>query len=196
MQADNELKDLRSREARARQAILKLAEEIRAVIADDLLKFPAREVRSIFVSDPVFAETVGDSTIKKIKAELAERSPAVRDRIMDELNEDERWLAGLELGSPGESLAENERLWAPFSLAVDLVREVLSAYDFPVPRDPLPGYKMPTWFISGKYLPGLAEKYWNLISETRDIMARIREVEDLLLRHDLGKRWDEIGKEG
>ncbi|NOZ01388.1 MAG: hypothetical protein GXP54_05805 [Deltaproteobacteria bacterium] len=148
------------------------------------------------MEDPIFAESLDDSTLSKLKAELLERSIPMRDRVMEQLSEDERWLAGLDFDGPGKSFAENERLWAPTVAAVELAREVLNAYGFPESPQAPADYRMPTWFINGKYLPGLAEKYWGLIAEVRDIRTRIREVEENSQREALRKRWDSIGAEG
>lgn len=192
MQADGELKDLRNRENRARQAIIKLASEVCLILADDLLKYPAREVRRRFVAEPLFAESMDDATVQRLKAELDERSVPVRDGIMEHLNADDRWLAGLEYEGQGKSFAENEKLWTPTAAAAELVREILTAYDFPRTEPPPAEYRMPTWFINGKYLPGMAEKYWGIIGEIREIRTRIREVEDGAQRETLGKRWDSL----
>ena len=100
-------------------------------------------------------------------------------------------MAGLECDGPGKSFAENQKLWAPTTAAAELVREILSAYGFP-DTAPSPEYRMPTWFINGKYLPGIAEKYWGLIAEIREIRVRIREVERDSQRETLRKRWDSI----
>jgi len=192
MRTNDELKDLRNRETRARQAILKLAGEVRPILSDDILKYPAREVRRRFVGDPLFAESMDDSLVQKLKKELEERSVPVRDGIMVQMGADDLWLAGLECEGRGKSFAENEKLWSPTTAAAELVREILTAYDFPLAEPPPDGYRMPTWFINGKYLPGMAEKYWGIIGEIREIRVRIREVEGGVQRESLGKRWDSI----
>lgn len=195
MRGEDEVKDLRAREARAVQSILKLKAEILPILADDLLRFPEREVRKRFVSSPEFAETLDDEAIAKMKEEVSRRGLAMRDRVVALLDEDDRWLAGVDCAGPGKSLAENRRLWEPTSAAADLVREVLTAYGFPKPEEYPTEYRMPTWFIGGKYLPGLAEKYWACVADVREARARIREVEEGLVRNSLGRRWDRITTE-
>lgn len=193
MRGEDELKELRSREARAIQTISKLKAEILPILADDLARFPEREVRRRFVSSPEFAETLDDEAIAMLKAEVSGRAASVRDRIVALMDEDDRWLAGVDCSGPGKSLAENERLWEPTRLAVDLVREVLTTHGFPRPEEYPTEYRMPTWFIGGKYLPGLAEKYWASVAEVREARARIREIEEGLVRAGLGRRWDRAG---
>lgn len=192
MRGEDEVKDLRAREARAVQSVLKLKAEILPILADDLLRFPEREVRKRFVSSPEFSETLDDDAIARMKAEVSRRASAMRDRVVALLDEDDRWLAGVDCAGPGKSLSENGRLWEPTGAAVDLVRELLTAYGFPKPEEYPTDYRMPTWFIGGKYLPGLAEKYWACVAEVREARARIREVEEGLVRSGLGRRWDRI----
>lgn len=195
MRGSKELKELRQREERALQTIARLKEEILPVLGEDLLRYPEREVRRRFVTSPDFAESLDDETIAAIKRDLARRAPQVRDRIIHAMSEEDRWLCGVEFEGPGRSLAENPKLWEPTSLAVDLVREVLTAYGFPGHEDFPREYKMPTWFILGKYLPGLAEKYWAAIAELREVRARIREVEEGMVRERLERRWDTVAVE-
>ncbi len=192
MRGEDEMKDLRAREARAVQSLLKLKAEIVPILADDLLRFPEREIRKRFVSSPQFAETLDDEAIARLKGEVSKRAAAMRDRVVALLEEDDRWLAGVDYAGPGKSLAENGRLWQPTREAVDLVRELLTAYGFPGPDEYPTEYRMPTWFIGGKYLPGLAEKYWACVAEIRETRARIREVEEGQVRNGLGRRWDRI----
>ncbi len=193
MRGEDEIKELRTREARAIQSLLRLKAEILPVLAEDLVRYPEREIRKRFVSSPEFAATLDDAAIARLKAEVSQRASAMRDRVMALLDEDERWLAGVAHEGPGKSLAENARLWEATRAAVDLVRELLTAYGFPNPDEYPTEYRMPTWFIGGKYLPGLAEKYWACAAEIREVRARLREVEEALVRNDLGRRWDRAG---
>lgn len=191
MKADEELKELRGLEARARQAILKLASEVRPVLAEDLVQFPAREVRRRFVANPEFAATLSDEQIAELKAELARRATEVRDRVIAAMEPADLWVEATGPTGPGKSFAENERLWAPTREAASLVAEVLERYGFPA-GEGAPEYRMPTWFIGGKYLPGLAEKYWALVAEVRELRERAAELERTRVRESLGKRWDKL----
>jgi hypothetical protein len=192
MKPDDELKELNAREARARAAILKLAAEVRQVLAEDLAQFPGREVRRRFVADPAFAATFDDARIAAVKADVAKRGAALRDRVVAAMEAPDLWLAGVDATGPGKSLQENEKLWAATAEAVTAARQALKAHGFPAAGDAAVEYRMPTWFIGGKYLPGLAEKYWALVGELRDLRQRIAELEQSRVRDALGKRWDKM----
>lgn len=193
MRTEDEVKDLRAREARALQSVVKLKAEVLPILAVDLARYPEREVRKRFVSNPEFADTLDDASIARLKAEISKRALEMRDRVVALMDDDERWLAGVDFAGPGKSFAENPRLWDPTGLAVDLVRQLLTDYGFPKPEEYPTEYRMPTWFIEGKYLPGLAEKYWACMNEVREVRQRIREVEEGLVRNSLGRRWDRVG---
>jgi hypothetical protein len=191
MKTDEDLREARTAEARARQAIVKLAAEIRPILAEDFVEFPAYEVRRRFVSAPGFAARMSDDDIARLKTMLAERSAQVRDAVVAAMEDAEVWLAGAGFEGTGKSLAENPRLWSLTVPVADLVREVLAAFGFPEEAEPIE-YRMPMRFIHKKYLPGLAEKYWALVADLREAVARVREAEDGRVRETLAKRWDGV----
>jgi hypothetical protein len=192
MKPDDELKELGEREARARSTLLKLASEVRPVLAEDLEKYPGREVKRRFLADPEFARTLDDAALGRLKSELAGVGERLREQVAARLDDPEPWLKGVEFEGPGKSFSENLALWSLTLPAAEAVRKVLDAFGFPGTAESPPDYRMPTWFINGKYLPGLAEKYWSLIGELREVRARILEVERSRLRDDLSRRWDKL----
>ncbi|MBM4394425.1 MAG: hypothetical protein FJ087_01890 [Deltaproteobacteria bacterium] len=191
MKADEELKELRAHEAKARAAILKLAAEVKPVLAEDLVQYPGREVRKRFVADPEFAASLSDEKVAALKADLAARSAEVRDGIIAAMDDPDLWVEAEGPTGAGKSLGENGRLWAPTRRAADLVAEVMGRHGFPK-GEGAPEYRMPTWFIGGRYLPGLAEKYWALVAEVRELRERAAELERTRVRETLGKRWDKL----
>lgn len=190
MKSDDELKELIAREARTTAALAKLAAEVRNVLAEDLALFPAREVRRRFIADPEFATTLNDAKIAEIKADAARRGAEMRDRVVAAMEDLGLWLAGVDVHGPGKSFQENEQLWAVTAEACAVTRGLLRDYGFPGAEEANIEYRMPTWFIAGKYLPGLAEKYWALIAELRELRERIKAMEQARIRDALGKRWD------
>jgi hypothetical protein len=192
MKNDEDLKEARAQEGRARQAILKLAAEVREALAEDFLEFPSWEVRRRFVSDPAYAAAMKDEDIARLKEAVKARALAARDRVLADLEQPEPWLAGAQMeGNPGKSLAENPALWACTAPVAEAVRAVLVEFAFPGADAPVE-YRMPMRFIRKKYMPGLAEKYWALVADLREARARIRECEEGLVKEALGKRWDKL----
>jgi hypothetical protein len=191
MRTDEDLREAKTAEARARQAVVKMAVEIRPILGEDFVEFPAYEIRRRFVSAPDFAAGLPDEAIGRLKSMLAARSLEVRDAVLAALADPEVWLAGVDSEGPGKSLAENGRLWALTVPVADLVREVLAAFGFPAGDEPIE-YRMPMRFIHKKFLPGLAEKYWAAVADLREARARVQEAEEGRVREALGKRWDRM----
>lgn len=191
MRTDEDLREARAAEARARQAILKLAAEIRPILAEDFVEFPAYEVRRHFVSTPDLAASLSDEDIARVKGLVAARSAEVRDAVVAAMEDPEVWLAGADCDGGGKSLQDNPRLWALTAPVADLVREVLQSAGFPGASEPVE-YRMPMRFIHKKYLPGLAEKYWALVGDLREARSRVREAEEGRVREALARRWDKL----
>lgn len=192
MRTDEDLKEARAQEARALAAIARLAAEVREVLAEDFVEFPAFEVRRRFVSDAAFAATLSDEDVARLKAAVRARAEAARDRVLADLEDPEVWVAGVDTDvQAGKSLQENARLWALTAPVAAVVGQVLAEFGFPGAGEPVE-YRMPMRFIHKKYLPGLAEKYWALVADLRDARSRVREVEDGRVRETLAKRWDRL----
>lgn len=192
MKVDDELKELRERESRARAAILKLASEVRTVLIDDIARYPVREVKRRFVANPAFAQEVDDEVVARLKSELATLGETLRAQASAALEPPDLWIAGIDIAAEGKTFAENTALWQPMMDVAAAVQEVLVRYRFPDAETDPADYRMPTWFINGKYLPGLAEKYWHLMAELRDLRTRIDEIEQSRIRDNLAKRWDKL----
>ncbi|HOU54130.1 MAG TPA: hypothetical protein PLQ97_09405 [Myxococcota bacterium] len=190
MKRDEEIREARQQEERARAALLRLGAEVREALGEDLLEFPQWEVRRRFLAAPEFARTFEDERLAALKEELRQRTPDIRDQVIRAMEDEDLWFSGAEVeGNPGKSLAENPRLWAATGAVTRFIQEVLRRYGFPNAEDPVE-YRMPMRFIRRKYLPGLAEKYWTLLADWREARARIRELEEGEVREDLARRWD------
>jgi hypothetical protein len=188
MTSDEDLREARAAEARASQMILKLASEIRSVLAEDFVDFPVYEVRRRFISDAGQASRMSDEDVARLKAAIGSRAVKVRDEILAAMEDPEPWLSAADIQSPGKSLSDNPRLWALTQPMVKMVSQILDSFGF-VQVDEIE-YRMPMRFIRKKFVPGLAEKYWALVSDLCDARNRVREAEASKLRDALGKRWD------
>lgn len=191
MTLDNEIKALEERRNNLIKQIRRIKDEALPIIAEDLTLFPERELRRRFLNNRGFAESLDEDTIRAIKKEAREKGALISPKVISSMQEDERWLAGVRFEGPGKSFAENAVLWEPTSLACEVVKELLVTFRFPDAETAVE-YKMPTWFIKGKYLPSLAEKYWALIAEMKEVDQRLQEGKEALRRETLAKKWDSI----
>lgn len=179
-------------EARLCASVLRLAAEVRQALVEDLAHFPMVEARRRFLADPDVAGALPDVAIARMKSELEAGAPVARDRVIEGLSDDALWLSGTAC-PPGEgrSFEEHPRLWGALQPVEALVGEVLRRHGLAIPQDDPVRYRMPMRFIGRRYLPGLAEKYWVLIEDLRQVRQRLAELDRARMRDMLGRRWDE-----
>ncbi|MBM4386257.1 MAG: hypothetical protein FJ088_00880 [Deltaproteobacteria bacterium] len=193
MTQGDEIKLLEEQESAILANIRCLMNEAIAVIGEDLAKFPEREVRRHFTAFVEFAETVPEQKIKEIKKEIAGNIATVAQDVIDRLSDETLWFAGVEFDGEGKSLMENVKLWESVRPVAKFTEGVLRRYKFPL-LNPGTGveYKAPTWFISGKFLPAIAEKYWKAIGELKELRKRMAEHSVESKKKELLKKWDSI----
>ena len=174
-----------------RDRVLQVAEEVKALRADDLPRFVERELKKAFINDPAFAASVNDDTLRKLKKDVAAKSKAAADNVVAALANEHLWFPN-DSGAddPRKSLEENTALWDQINTISDVVSELRQAYDFPDPTEPT-AYRPPTWFIGRRYLPSLSEKYWRHVRELAEAQGQIDSIQTEVSRHALTIRWDE-----
>lgn len=191
MNIEDERDEVRAQEARVLAALDRLAAEVRQTLGEDLAAFPLAEARRRFLADPDAAAAVSDEAIARIKADLEAQAPAVRDAVLQVLVDPAVWVSGIDCEpGTGKSFEEHPTLWQATRAIEELVASVLARHGFPVSADDPVHYRMPMRFIGRKYLPGLAEKYWSLIEDLRDVRARLDALRTAEVRDALGRRWD------
>ncbi len=176
-------------------AIKELAQEAIAVFREDVPLFFVREGREVFLAHPARAAELDDAALKKFKETLALRGEVAATAMAEKLADPDLWLAGVEYDEESGSLFEpNWALWLIISGVCDDLEDILQEYGFPVGLDGSYGisYREPKRFISGHYLPSIAEKYWKRIAELKELRARLMEVEEERRRGDLLARWNRI----
>jgi hypothetical protein len=191
MAMENEIKGLEEQKENLVEQIRRIRDEAVLILAEDLTLFPERELRRRFVTNRAFAEALDEKTIKAIKQEARAKGAWASKKAITMMQEDERWLAGVRFEGAGKSFAENSVLWEPTQVACEMVTQMLVSFGFPDADTPVE-YKMPTWFIKGKYLPSLAEKYWATIAELKEVNQRMQEGIEALQREALAKKWDSV----
>jgi hypothetical protein len=62
---------------------------------------------------------------------------------------------------------------------------------FGIASDELPGYKLPAYFVAGLYMPSLAEHYWRIVVETRELKEQRKLLAETAVRETLQAKWDD-----
>lgn len=172
----------------------RLAQQVRElvdVITGDIPNFALKQVRKAFIEDVAFAEKQTDAQLSEFKANVETMGKGLSQSVRTSLLEDMSiWeCADAAPGDDGKSLNGNpavaRRLEAVARTVSDfIVKSGLKAMEVV--------YRTPTYFINGKYAPGMIEKYWAELGKLREA-RQARKAEDLEVRREnLAKRWDMV----
>lgn len=169
------------------------AEDIRALLRDDLPAFVVREIKTRFVEQSELATRMTDAQVKAMKEATARAGAALAAQVDASLEPLEAWLSGVDAEDGGRHLEQNPDLWGRVARpTVEAVEELLHAHGFPRPPEGYGvTYKEPARFISGRYLPTLAERYWKLIGELRRIQEQAAAQVKARSRSELARRWED-----
>lgn len=188
---DMSLAELEQHIVMHRSRVLQAADGIKALLADDLAKFVEREMKRAFVTTPEFAGTIDDSALKELKADLASRGPAAAASVIEALDEEGLWFpSGVTADDERKSIDENEALWAVVSRIGDAIVAIKEKYGFPDAGEPVT-YRPPTWFIGGRYLPSLSERYWRHLRELAEAASAAGSIRAAHAKTELSRRWEQ-----
>jgi hypothetical protein len=188
-----DINQLNDRIADLKEKIRFISKDIMGVLKEDLPKFVVRELKRMFLTLPDFSKTLNDKQLKGLKADGQAIGEQKTAEILQALEDQEIWLSGKELPTLGKTLTDNAKLWQVVNRISDAVDELLAKYGFPKQGDSYGiSYKSPTWFISGKYMPALAEAYWKRIADLREDEELISKITMEKDQEELKKRWDTV----
>ena len=176
----------------ARRRLVNAIEEARAVLDVDLPLFVEREIKRRFIEQSDFAERLDDSVVTRLKAAIKSRGAEARTEIMESLRGDDPWLAA-GIGSPEDfrSFEDNEALWSIPQAICGTVTALLKEFSFPDESAEI-RYRQPSWFIDGKHMSSIAERYWRGLADIAGIEAQRSEIEVSRRSNTLKRRWDEL----
>jgi len=193
-EAGERIAELRQQRDVVREKVVALAQDAREVLREDLPLFALREAKRAFLADPDFAESLSDESIRALKQALLQRAKERAAAIVGQLEAPELWLAGRRYVEGAKSFEDHAELWAIVNQIVPVVRQGLEEQGFP--RAYLEGttlhYQQPKWFISGRLMTTVAEKYWQKMQELSAIEHELEELDLEARRDDLKQRWDRI----
>ena len=176
----------------AHQQLNQIIAEIRAVLAIDLREFPIRAAKKRYLALPEFAATITSDSLSKLKSELKEAAETKASEIIQTLSEFDIWVEGI--SPPGnkaaKTLRDNRKVSEALRGIAETTREVLESYGFPEALLDI-HYDPPTWFIDGKYLPGLIEKYWKALASLRNLAREHKRAQHEQEVQVLAERWED-----
>ncbi|MCC6621179.1 MAG: hypothetical protein IT385_07990 [Deltaproteobacteria bacterium] len=164
--------------------------DIRTVLRADLEAFVMRETKRTFLSLPTVGETMSTERVAALKKRALEVGKAAASRIDGELQDPELWW------NPGGEPANTRdlvgavRAWERIATVEVDLKALLE--EFGLADGGTPTYKLPAYFVGGLYMPSLAEHYWRIVHETKELEEQRKKLADNEVRERLQAKWDEV----
>ena len=188
---NNNLEELREEENRLINEILKIKDQVLQTLKTDLSLYPLRELKKRYLQDPEFGNSFSKSDISLLKQTVNSEIKELIDDVIKCMDDDLKWIEVEQLPEAGKSFEENKLLWECISILDQFIVNIMKRFNYPEKLQQNVGYKMPTWFIGRVYLPGLAQKYWKLLSELRTLKQRYNLLQKEKITKDLSDKWED-----
>ncbi|MFO0751136.1 MAG: hypothetical protein U1F43_36510 [Myxococcota bacterium] len=183
----NEIEDqIGLRKVRFQQVIA----DIRAVLRTDIESFVVREAKRAFLAKPDVAGKMSQEQVAKLKRGSVDLGKSSAARIDKELENVELWMSTGSDPANTRDLVGAARVWEKVSsVEADLARLL---GEFGLGEAQPTSYKLPAYFVGGLYMPSLAEHYWRIVQETRELEEQKKKLTENAEREVLQAKWDEI----
>jgi len=164
--------------------------DIRVVLRSDLESYVMRETKKAFLALPAVADAMGADKVMALKRKAVEVGKAAAARIDAELADLELWAHSGSEPANTRDLVGATRVWDKVSSIEKDLQALLAEYGLAEPH--APSYKLPAYFVGGLYMPSLAEHYWRIVLDTRELEDQKRKLSENEVRERLQAKWDEI----
>jgi hypothetical protein len=167
--------------------------EMLEVLKADIPVFFAREAKKRFVAAPELAERLSKEQLAKVKKDLQAAAEKTAAEVVRALEDPRTWAwdAGKPLPEDPKSLDPHPRVSAVIARAGAGLAATLAQLGFPDAESAKEGYKLPSYFIAGRFMKQLVESYWRNLSEVVELGRLIDESSTRERRERLSKKWDE-----
>lgn len=167
------------------------------ILKADFPKFVERAVKERFVSAPDFANGMSDADLKSLKADVAATGKTLVGEVASSLDDLAIWLEP-QGPVPGASergdLRGNAEVYRRLQKAGAFVKDLLAKYRFPDLHDAefTEAYRLPSWFIGGRYPKSVAQSYWRNLEEYHSVRDALRSMQERDQKSKLASRWDSV----
>lgn len=162
--------------------------DIRTVLKADLDAFVMRETKKAFLSQPEASGKMSTDEVGALKKAAIELGRALSARIDSELADVSLWSAPAGEPANPRELTGVPGVWDKLAEAEGEVRAFLAKHG--LAGDGV-AYRLPAYFVGGLYMPSLAEHYWRIIAETRELEEQKQRLSEATVREKLQSKWDE-----
>jgi len=163
--------------------------DIRAVLKADLDSFVMRETRKAFLARPDVAEGMVAERVGALKKGASELGKSLASRIDGELADVAQWDAPSHEPVNARDLIGVPGVWSRVTEVEHATHDFLQS--FGLAGAEAPSYKLPAYFVAGLYMPSLAEHYWRIVVEVRELEEQRRKLSETSVRERLQSKWDD-----
>lgn len=175
-------------EEKARHDVREMIEVLRA----DVPAFFQREARKRFVAHADWAERLDDAKLAKLKKDVhaaAEQTAADVARALEPWDL-WAWDPRAPLPDSPRALDVHPRV-APVLARIGAgLADVLARHGVPESETARDSYKLPTYFVAGRFMKSLVESYWRNVQELVELGKLIDESSNRDRRERSAARWD------
>lgn len=162
--------------------------DIRAVLKADLDAFVVRETKKAFLAQGAVAEAMPTERVAALKKGAVELGKSVAAKIDAELADAALWAAPAGEPANPRDLVGIPEVWARVQGVEKALHDFLSGFGLGGAEPP--GYKLPAYFVAGLYMPSLAEHYWRIVVEMRELEDQKKKLTETSVRERLQAKWD------
>jgi len=165
--------------------------EMVEVLRVDVPKFFEREVKRRFAAWPE-AERLTDEAVKKLKQDTASAGEHVAAELATELTPLAAWAWDPQRPFPEDpkGLEANPRVATVLRSIGDELAALLERHGLPEHETAKDSYKLPSYFVAGRFMKSLVESYWRGLLEYVELSRLIEEVGSRERRERQQARWD------
>jgi len=167
---------------------LQVIADIRTVLKADIEAFVARETKRAFLTRTDVAESMTAERVGVLKRRSAEVGKTLASALDQAIADPALWSPPPGEPSNPRDLVGIPEVWAKVEGAEKGLQAFLQEFGL-APAEPSP-YKLPTYFVAGLYMPSLAEHYWRIVVETRELEDQQKKLTETSVRERLQAKWD------
>jgi hypothetical protein len=167
--------------------------EMLEVLKVDVPSFFGREAKRRFLGSPEFAEKLAADKIAALKRRVQETGDVTAADVVRALEDPATWAWDPNAPFPESprSLDAHPRVAAVLSRIGLGLSQVLAQLGFPDAESAKDAYKLPSYFVAGRFMKSLVESYWRNLQEHVELTKLIDESSGRERREKLTKKWDD-----
>jgi hypothetical protein len=167
------------------------AKEMTEVLRSDIPTFFVREAKRRFVGWAE-GEKWSDDQLKRFKTEMKAAGDKAANDLAQALASWDAWAWDTRNAFPENptGLEANTRVWGRVRKVGEELANLLERHGLPDPGAAKDAYKLPAYFVAGRFMKSLVESYWRGLAEHAELGRFIEESSSKDRREKLSERWD------